>query len=324
MIGSPGYIAPERLSGRPAGPESDLWSLGAVLYFAVEGVPAYQASELPVLIGTVLTKDPEPPARAGEARWRLRSVAESSDPSRPAVGYLPAMGPETWQRAGGSTPPVNSMPPTRPGGPFPGAPRPMGAAPNGAGARAGVGRTLRRVALTAGLVLLLGVGAVVANVVWNPLHLIGEGRFARAPVCGGMTPAVVDATIPKPRHEDQAHCEWFSLDNSNLDLKVLSTTRYTRSGWHSAEERAHAAMNQARAANESVATDVNGSNIGDEPGISVDDGEVDDGSGSNVVWFRVSNVVVKMMVTHPHGSSAAAFDATTAALAMARSLERQG
>lgn len=36
-VGSPGYLAPERLEGSPAEPPSDLWALGATLYFAVHG-----------------------------------------------------------------------------------------------------------------------------------------------------------------------------------------------------------------------------------------------------------------------------------------------
>ncbi|MGW0803094.1 protein kinase domain-containing protein [Nonomuraea sp. NPDC002799] len=44
MIGSPGFIAPERLDGHPGGPASDLWSLGATLYNALTGAPAYEGS----------------------------------------------------------------------------------------------------------------------------------------------------------------------------------------------------------------------------------------------------------------------------------------
>ncbi|NYI97985.1 serine/threonine protein kinase [Streptomonospora nanhaiensis] len=41
IIGSPSYIPPERAKAGPVGPESDLWSLGATLYAAVEGHPPY-------------------------------------------------------------------------------------------------------------------------------------------------------------------------------------------------------------------------------------------------------------------------------------------
>ncbi len=41
IIGSPAYIPPERAKAGPVGPESDIWSLGATLYAAVEGYPPY-------------------------------------------------------------------------------------------------------------------------------------------------------------------------------------------------------------------------------------------------------------------------------------------
>ncbi|HKU37966.1 MAG TPA: serine/threonine-protein kinase [Polyangiales bacterium] len=41
LFGSPGYIAPEQLSGTALGAESDLFSLGAVLYEALSGTPAF-------------------------------------------------------------------------------------------------------------------------------------------------------------------------------------------------------------------------------------------------------------------------------------------
>jgi serine/threonine protein kinase len=41
VLGSSSYIAPERARGERGGRESDLWSLGATLYSAVEGRPPY-------------------------------------------------------------------------------------------------------------------------------------------------------------------------------------------------------------------------------------------------------------------------------------------
>jgi len=41
LFGSPGYMAPEQLRGEPLGPESDLFSLGSVLYESVQGAPAW-------------------------------------------------------------------------------------------------------------------------------------------------------------------------------------------------------------------------------------------------------------------------------------------
>ena len=42
LIGTPAYLAPERLHGRPATPQSDLYSLGVVLYEALTGAKPYE------------------------------------------------------------------------------------------------------------------------------------------------------------------------------------------------------------------------------------------------------------------------------------------
>uniref|UniRef100_UPI001C5DA3DC serine/threonine-protein kinase n=1 Tax=Nonomuraea rhizosphaerae TaxID=2665663 RepID=UPI001C5DA3DC len=44
MIGSPGFIAPERLEGEQGGPASDVWSLGATLFTALAGAPAFDGT----------------------------------------------------------------------------------------------------------------------------------------------------------------------------------------------------------------------------------------------------------------------------------------
>ncbi|TDD17557.1 serine/threonine-protein kinase [Nonomuraea diastatica] len=65
MIGSPGFIAPERLEGRPGGPASDLWSLGASLYVAVTGGPAYSGSAAQRVRATLMEPVPIAPGPLG-------------------------------------------------------------------------------------------------------------------------------------------------------------------------------------------------------------------------------------------------------------------
>ncbi|TMR96028.1 serine/threonine-protein kinase [Nonomuraea basaltis] len=65
MIGSPGFIAPERLEGEPGGPASDLWSLGATLYAAVTGAAAYEGSAAQRVRATLLTPVPVAPGPLG-------------------------------------------------------------------------------------------------------------------------------------------------------------------------------------------------------------------------------------------------------------------
>ncbi|WP_283138359.1 serine/threonine-protein kinase [Rhizohabitans arisaemae] len=65
LIGSPGYIAPERLEGERGGPEADLWSLGATLYFGVEGVAPYPGDNAAEVLSAALTRPPRQPELAG-------------------------------------------------------------------------------------------------------------------------------------------------------------------------------------------------------------------------------------------------------------------
>ncbi|BCB79945.1 hypothetical protein GCM10022251_08660 [Phytohabitans flavus] len=64
VLGSPAYIAPERARDGTAGPEADLWSLGATLYAAVEGQSPFAR---PSAIGTLaaLATEPVPTPRRG-------------------------------------------------------------------------------------------------------------------------------------------------------------------------------------------------------------------------------------------------------------------
>ncbi|HEX5566483.1 MAG TPA: protein kinase [Streptomyces sp.] len=65
LVGAPSYIAPERARGRRPGPPSDLWSLGGLLYAAVEGRPPYDKGSAIATLTAVMTEPLEPPVRAG-------------------------------------------------------------------------------------------------------------------------------------------------------------------------------------------------------------------------------------------------------------------
>lgn len=65
LLGSPSYIAPERARGESPGPPSDLWSLGATLFTAVEGRPPYDKGEPLPTLTAVVAGDHEPYVAAG-------------------------------------------------------------------------------------------------------------------------------------------------------------------------------------------------------------------------------------------------------------------
>jgi hypothetical protein len=58
LIGSPVYMAPERLRGADADAGSDLWALGAVLFFAVEGYTAFERASTAATMHAILTEVP--------------------------------------------------------------------------------------------------------------------------------------------------------------------------------------------------------------------------------------------------------------------------
>jgi serine/threonine protein kinase len=60
ILGSPAYIAPEIARGLPVGPVSDAWSMGALLFFCVEGRPPFDQGTAFATLSSVV-KDPVPP-----------------------------------------------------------------------------------------------------------------------------------------------------------------------------------------------------------------------------------------------------------------------
>ncbi|MBT2230853.1 serine/threonine-protein kinase [Nonomuraea sp. NEAU-A123] len=104
VIGSPGYTAPERARGEYTGPESDVWSLGATLYFAVEGRPAYERATIAETLAALLSENADPPTQAGSLRPVLTGLLDKDHRRR-----MTAAKAETLLRMVADTP-TNEMP----------------------------------------------------------------------------------------------------------------------------------------------------------------------------------------------------------------------
>ncbi|MFC1433115.1 serine/threonine-protein kinase [Streptacidiphilus sp. N1-3] len=85
LIGSPDYLAPERVHGHRPGPESDLWGLGATLYAAVEGQSPFRRDSPLTTLAAVVT-DPLPePKRAGALAPVLHALMTKDAAERPSA-----------------------------------------------------------------------------------------------------------------------------------------------------------------------------------------------------------------------------------------------
>ena len=84
LIGSPSYMAPERANGEEPRPAVDLWSLGATLYTAVEGRPAFDRGEAMATLMAVVSEHPAPMLRAGPLEPVLSGLL-TKDPDRRAT-----------------------------------------------------------------------------------------------------------------------------------------------------------------------------------------------------------------------------------------------
>ncbi|MCO5997777.1 protein kinase [Actinoallomurus sp. WRP9H-5] len=81
IMGSPAYVAPERARGDKASPASDLWSLGATLYAAVEGQSPHYRPEAMAALTSVISEEAPPPRHAGALAPVLMGLLDK-DPAR--------------------------------------------------------------------------------------------------------------------------------------------------------------------------------------------------------------------------------------------------
>lgn len=229
LIGSPEYIAPERVRGAEGLAASDLWSLGMMLYVAAEGVhPLRRASSLATVVAVLDEPLPAPvrsgPLRPVLERLLVRDPAERPDAALleqllrdastalagPAAGFGPP--PPAGSPAGpatGSSAPAAPAAPPGPYGPYgpqahqahtPPAFHPGGGSPYDATAPLSAARSpRRRTALIAAVLTVALTGGVVGLVQWLPAGGERSDGDAKGATTASGSPGTPAAKTPVPQ-----------------------------------------------------------------------------------------------------------------------------
>ncbi|TVZ07162.1 serine/threonine protein kinase [Trebonia kvetii] len=92
VMGSPGFTAPERIRGGDATSGSDLWSLGATLYAAVEGRGPYeQRGGAITTMSAIINEDAPVAPHAGELAPLIAALLRRDPSTRPSAGAAARM-----------------------------------------------------------------------------------------------------------------------------------------------------------------------------------------------------------------------------------------
>ncbi|WP_238439259.1 serine/threonine-protein kinase, partial [Frankia nepalensis] len=86
VIGTPLYMAPERLNNEPATLEADLFSLGGTLYFAVEGQAPFARESFSAMLAAIVLAPAPPPHNAGPITDALLGLLAKDPKARPRPG----------------------------------------------------------------------------------------------------------------------------------------------------------------------------------------------------------------------------------------------
>ncbi|TDD85254.1 serine/threonine protein kinase [Actinomadura darangshiensis] len=82
FMGSPAYVAPEVAAGEKATPRSDLWSLGATLYAALEGRPPFERENVMATLSALANESTPAPQNAGALAPVITGLLEKNPTRR--------------------------------------------------------------------------------------------------------------------------------------------------------------------------------------------------------------------------------------------------
>ncbi|GAA2421603.1 hypothetical protein GCM10010191_36480 [Actinomadura vinacea] len=82
FMGSPAYVAPEVAAGEKATPRSDLWSLGATLYAALEGRPPFERDNVMATLSALANESAPAPQNAGPLAPVVNGLLEKNPTRR--------------------------------------------------------------------------------------------------------------------------------------------------------------------------------------------------------------------------------------------------
>nr|WP_275670799.1 serine/threonine-protein kinase [Micromonospora globbae] len=215
ILGSPHFVAPERARDGISDPRTDLWSLGATLYAAVEGQPPYARDSAMATLSALATDPPDPMRRAGPLRpvltgllqrdpWRRLTAVEAEPLLRRAATATP----EPTRRAAPDPTRPPAPGPTRRAAPDPAGPAAERAAPARSGPRARRGQRVAVGVAAAATALLAAVGTGLAMAARDRSERepsgtgagVGPTRPAAAFACVAAPPAAASPvpSVPPP------------------------------------------------------------------------------------------------------------------------------
>ncbi|UIX31377.1 serine/threonine-protein kinase [Streptomyces sp. GQFP] len=265
FVGSLEFIAPERMSGRGAGPASDLWSLGVLLYAAVEGWSPFRRTTLESTLAAILAAETPQPQQAGPlgpllVRLLVKDPAERPDADEVtaaleavAKGWPLPKAPERGEltvaqessgirefaddagtmrlRGDGALEESESETPV-PGTPVPGTPVPEPSPETRATSLPAPKPARRRrrlrvaLAVLAGAVVLVGVGMVFEGTIVETSD--GDAAVAGAPGTPSVVPPAVPATVPAPTEALPTLDSWLAHEEKDLKAVLALPRQYVR------------------------------------------------------------------------------------------------